>query len=263
MTRRAAAQGLTCSSSRASHLHFISSHQGQRTQVASCAGAPAVDSTGSGEGGTPWTTSPSLFLRHRRRQDRPPRLRPEPGRPAPARQDTDQRRDRTMRGLHPLQTRGRVLVVIDQPAFIGALAIAVARSMGVDIGYLPGLTIRRLADLRPGQAKTDARDASIIADAAPVQPRALRRVGTDNGDPGRPDRLPRPQTAVHPTGQPASNRIAARPHGPGTAAGQPHRRPAGPADLRVARRRPIPSTARVETGNERVQRHRSATSARS
>ena len=79
-----------------------------------------------------------------------------------------------------LQAHGRVLVVIDQPASIGALAIAVARAMNIDIGYLPGLTMRRLADLHPGQSKTDARDAYVIADAALSHPRTLRRVGTDD-----------------------------------------------------------------------------------
>jgi transposase len=79
-----------------------------------------------------------------------------------------------------LQAHGRVLVVIDQPASIGALAIAVARAMSIDIAYLPGLTMRRLADLHPGQAKTDARDAYVIADAALSHPRTLRRVGTDD-----------------------------------------------------------------------------------
>jgi len=65
-----------------------------------------------------------------------------------------------------LAERGRLLVVVDQPASIGALAIAVARSMGVQIGYLPGLAMRRIADLYPGEGKTDARDAFVIADAA-------------------------------------------------------------------------------------------------
>jgi len=79
-----------------------------------------------------------------------------------------------------LQAHGRVLVVIDQPASIGALSIAVARDMGIDIAYLPGLTMRRLADLHPGQAKTDARDAYVIATAASEHPRTLRRVGGDD-----------------------------------------------------------------------------------
>ena len=42
-----------------------------------------------------------------------------------------------------LAEHGKVLVVVDQPASIGALAIAVARSLGIDVGYLPA---------RPGHA---------------------------------------------------------------------------------------------------------------
>ncbi|MEV5385655.1 transposase [Streptomyces sp. NPDC052721] len=66
-----------------------------------------------------------------------------------------------------LQARhGTVLVVVDQPASIGALPLAVDRDVGCHVAYLPGLTMRRIADLYPGEAKTDARDAAIIADAA-------------------------------------------------------------------------------------------------
>ncbi|ODU23663.1 MAG: IS110 family transposase [Pseudonocardia sp. SCN 73-27] len=79
-----------------------------------------------------------------------------------------------------LTGHGRVLVVVDQPASIGALAVAVARSLGIEVAYLPGLAMRRIADLHPGQAKTDARDAHVIADAARTMPHALRRVGTDD-----------------------------------------------------------------------------------
>jgi Transposase len=78
-----------------------------------------------------------------------------------------------------LAEHGRLLVVVDQPASIGALAIAVARSMGVQVGYLPGLAMRRIADLYPGEGKTDARDAFVIADAARTLPHALRRAGPD------------------------------------------------------------------------------------
>jgi hypothetical protein len=58
-----------------------------------------------------------------------------------------------------LQTHGPVLVVVDQPNNIGALSIAVARASGCQVAYLPGLAMRRIADLHPGAAKTDARDA--------------------------------------------------------------------------------------------------------
>ncbi|MTB71818.1 IS110 family transposase [Arsenicicoccus sp. MKL-02] len=75
-----------------------------------------------------------------------------------------------------LSTVGPVLVVVDQPASIGALPVAVARAAGVDVAYLPGLAMRRIADLHPGAAKTDARDAFVIADAARTMPHTLRRV---------------------------------------------------------------------------------------
>src|SRR6478735_3364398 len=65
-----------------------------------------------------------------------------------------------------LKVHGTVLFVVDQPATIGALPLAVARDEGVPIGYLPGLAMRRIADLHAGEAKTDARDAAIIAQAA-------------------------------------------------------------------------------------------------
>jgi hypothetical protein len=52
-----------------------------------------------------------------------------------------------------LGQRGRVLVVVDQLASIGALAIAVARSRGITVAYLPGLAMRRIADLYPGEAR--------------------------------------------------------------------------------------------------------------
>ncbi|MFJ9800068.1 IS110 family RNA-guided transposase [Streptomyces wuyuanensis] len=69
---------------------------------------------------------------------------------------------------------GTVLVVVDQPASIGALPLAVARDSGCQVAYLPGLAMRRIADLYPGEAKTDAKDAAVIADAARTMPHTLR-----------------------------------------------------------------------------------------
>lgn len=48
--------------------------------------------------------------------------------------------------------------------------------MGIHIAYLPGLTIRRVADLHPGEAKTDARDAFIIAETARTMPHTLHSI---------------------------------------------------------------------------------------
>ncbi|MEU1274676.1 IS110 family transposase, partial [Streptomyces sp. NPDC005799] len=75
---------------------------------------------------------------------------------------------------------GKVLVVVDQPASIGALPLAVARDAGCEVAYLPGLTMRRIADLYPGEGKTDARDAAIIADAARTMPHTLRSIELDD-----------------------------------------------------------------------------------
>lgn len=91
---------------------------------------------------------------------------------APLPQDEARLRDLFAR----LSSHGRVLVVVDQPNTIGALPIAVARAAGLGVAYLPGLAMRRIADLHPGSAKTDARDAYVIADAARVMPHTLRRV---------------------------------------------------------------------------------------
>lgn len=69
---------------------------------------------------------------------------------------------------------GTVLVVVDQPASIRALPLTVARDAGCKVAYLPGLAMRRIADLYPGEAKTDARDAAVIADATRTMPHTLR-----------------------------------------------------------------------------------------
>jgi transposase len=55
-------------------------------------------------------------------------------------------------------------LVIDQPGSIAQLALAVAARRGTPVAYVPGLVMRRAADLYPGEAKTDRRDAYVIAD---------------------------------------------------------------------------------------------------
>ena len=76
--------------------------------------------------------------------------------------------------IQKLKRRGQVLLVVDQPETVGALPVAVAYAEGILVGYLPGLAMRRIADLHAGEAKTDARDAAIIAEAASTLPHALR-----------------------------------------------------------------------------------------
>ena len=79
-----------------------------------------------------------------------------------------------------LADHGNLLVVVDQPATIGALAVAVAQDMGITVGYLPGLSMRRIADLTPGSAKTDAKDAAVIAQAARTMPHTLHAISTSD-----------------------------------------------------------------------------------
>ena len=94
----------------------------------------------------------------------------------------------------------------------------------VTVGYLPGLSMRRIADLYPGEAKTDARDAYVIADAG-TEPAAHPSPGRHRGahhrrarGPGRVRR--RPGHRADPADQPAARRAAARAPGAGTVVGQ-------------------------------------------
>ncbi|SRH01259.1 ISSfl2 ORF [Shigella flexneri 2a] len=54
--------------------------------------------------------------------------------------------------ISDLKQHGQILLVVDQPATIGALPVAVARSEGVLVGYLPGLAMRRIAANSPCSA---------------------------------------------------------------------------------------------------------------
>jgi hypothetical protein len=60
-------------------------------------------------------------------------------------------------------------LVIDQPGSIAQLVLAVAARRGTPVAYVPGLVMRRAADLYPGEAKTDRRDAYILADTARIR----------------------------------------------------------------------------------------------
>ena len=82
--------------------------------------------------------------------------------------------------LTGMQTHGRVLLVVDQPNTIGALPVAVARACGCLVAYLPGSAMHKAAQLLPGDAKTDARDAYVIAVTALRMPDTLRAVDRDS-----------------------------------------------------------------------------------
>lgn len=61
---------------------------------------------------------------------------------------------------------GSVAVVIDMIASGAQLLLAVAAERGVPVAYVTGLQMRRAAELYAGTAKTDPRDAWVLADFA-------------------------------------------------------------------------------------------------
>lgn len=64
------------------------------------------------------------------------------------------------------ERHGRVALVIDLPSSAAQLLLAVARQRGVPVAYVTGLQMRRAAELYAGAAKTDPRDAKVLADFA-------------------------------------------------------------------------------------------------
>lgn len=61
---------------------------------------------------------------------------------------------------------GSPVLVIDQPSSMAQLLLTIAGEVGVSVAYVTGLQMRRAADLYAGQAKTDPRDAWVLADYA-------------------------------------------------------------------------------------------------
>lgn len=59
---------------------------------------------------------------------------------------------------------------IDQPGGSAALLLALLWERDQKILYLPGLAVDRARDAYPGESKTDARDAHLIADQARMRP---------------------------------------------------------------------------------------------
>ena len=82
------------------------------------------------------------------------------------------------------QTRGNTLVVVDQYGSFGSLVVQVARKMGMDVAHISPDRFSKVAATW-GEDKSDARDATIIADAARTTPRVVDRV------PERPEAVAR------------------------------------------------------------------------
>lgn len=63
-------------------------------------------------------------------------------------------------------THGDVALVIDMTASTAQLLLTIAADRGIPVAYVTGLQMRRAADLYAGSAKTDPRDAWVLADFA-------------------------------------------------------------------------------------------------
>jgi hypothetical protein len=61
---------------------------------------------------------------------------------------------------------GRVALVIDMPSSSAQLLLTIAQQRAVPVAYVTGLQMRRAAELYAGSAKTDPRDAWVLADFA-------------------------------------------------------------------------------------------------
>jgi hypothetical protein len=94
--------------------------------------------------------------------------------------------------------------VIDQPGSIAQLALAVAARRGTPVAYVPGLVMRRAADLCPGEAKTDRRDAYVLADTGRTRRKQVHWLDAGSDEAGRaagPQRLRyRPGRGCDPAG---------------------------------------------------------------
>ncbi len=111
-----------------------------------------------------------------------------------------------------------VLVIVDQPASVGTLPLTVARDAGCKVAYLPGLAMRRIADLYPGEAETGAKDAAVIADAARTMPHTPAFVGADRRDHRRADRAGGTRSGPHRRGDPHLRPDTRPAHPPGPVA---------------------------------------------
>ena len=63
-------------------------------------------------------------------------------------------------------SHGVPVLVVDMTSSAAVLALTVAAEMAIPVAYVSGLVMRRAADLYAGAAKTDPKDAQVLADYA-------------------------------------------------------------------------------------------------
>jgi transposase len=84
--------------------------------------------------------------------------------------------------LDRAERHGTPGLVLDQPGSIAQLALAVAARRGTPVAYVPGLVMRRAADLYPGEAKTDRRDAYVLADTGRTRRKQVHWLDTSSDE---------------------------------------------------------------------------------
>jgi hypothetical protein len=67
----------------------------------------------------------------------------------------------------------QAMVVVDQPSGTAALLLKLCWDATIGIGYVPGLAMARARDFYAGDAKTDPKDAFVLADVARAHPNRL------------------------------------------------------------------------------------------
>ena len=75
--------------------------------------------------------------------------------------------------LNKASAHGRVAIVVDMTSSGAQLLLGVMAQQRVPVAYVNGLVMRRAADLYAGAAKTDPRDAWVLADYARRNPDRL------------------------------------------------------------------------------------------
>lgn len=81
--------------------------------------------------------------------------------------------------LEEVLTFGTCALVVDQSGSMASILLALAARRGVPVAYITGLVMRRASGMYPGDAKTDRRDAFVIADTARLHSKRLSWLRTD------------------------------------------------------------------------------------
>jgi transposase len=67
----------------------------------------------------------------------------------------------------------RAVIIVDQPGGTAAVLLKLCWDATIGIGYVPGLAMARARDFYAGDAKTDPKDAFVLADVARAHPRRV------------------------------------------------------------------------------------------